>query len=148
MVLPGSGTREAKATAERLREAVSEAIFTCEGGQKVGVTISVGIAAYDPRRSRSSAQRAPAAAELFRRADAAVYRAKESGRNRVVAWSGRGSRKAPSPSGRGASQRKKTARVVVGARPQGSARSATTSRRLTAVRRDSSALSARNLKSA
>jgi diguanylate cyclase (GGDEF)-like protein len=87
VVLPGSASREAKVTAERLRAAVEAAAFTGDGGREIGVTISVGVAAYDPRRSRSP--RPPRAPDLFRRADAAVYRAKALGRNAVVAWAGR-----------------------------------------------------------
>ena len=89
VVLPGSGVREAKATAERLRSAVEEASFSGDAGQDVRVTISVGLAAFDPRRMRSARKRALDGADLFRRADAAVYRAKEAGRNQVVAWNSR-----------------------------------------------------------
>ncbi|MHC4200873.1 MAG: GGDEF domain-containing protein [Planctomycetota bacterium] len=89
VVLPGSGVREAKATAERLRAAVEEASFSGDAGHDVRVTISVGLAAFDPRRTRSPRKRAVNGADLFRRADAAVYRAKEAGRNQVVAWNSR-----------------------------------------------------------
>jgi len=89
VVLPGSGVREAKATAERLRAAVEEASFSGDAGQDVRVTISVGLSAFDPRRTRSPRKRAVDGADLFRRADAAVYRAKEAGRNQVVPWNSR-----------------------------------------------------------
>ncbi len=89
VVLPGSGVREAKATAERLRSAVEEASFSGDAGQDVRVTISVGLSAFDPRRTRSPRKRAPDGADLFRRADAAVYCAKEAGRNQVVPWNSR-----------------------------------------------------------
>ena len=88
VVLPGSSTREAKATAERLRAAVEEARFTCEGGQVIGVTISLGISAFDPRRSKG-ARATMDAGELVRRADEAVYAAKDNGRNQVVSWTSR-----------------------------------------------------------
>jgi diguanylate cyclase (GGDEF)-like protein len=89
VMLPGSGVREAKATAERLREAVEAAVFTGDRGQDVRVTISIGLAAYDPKRAKASAEKARDPAELFRRADNAVYAAKEGGRNRVIAWGSR-----------------------------------------------------------
>jgi diguanylate cyclase (GGDEF)-like protein len=96
VVLPGSGTREAKKTAERLRAAVEETSFGGDTGQKIDVTISVGLSGIDPRRSRSrtsgakaSRAKAAAPARLIGRADAAVYAAKEAGRNQVVAWNRR-----------------------------------------------------------
>jgi diguanylate cyclase (GGDEF)-like protein len=90
LVLPGTGAREAKAISERLRESVESARFTSEVGPEIGVTISIGLATVDPRRSyRGTSGVGPGPAELFRRADAAVYRAKETGRNRVVAWASR-----------------------------------------------------------
>ena len=93
LVLPGTGAREAKQIAERLRQSVEEARFTSEVGPEVGVTISIGLAAADPRRSPSGTQgrqsRSVDSGELFHRADTAVYRAKRRGRNRIVVWTSR-----------------------------------------------------------
>jgi diguanylate cyclase (GGDEF)-like protein len=90
LVLPGTGAREAKAISERLRDSVESARFTSEVGSEIGVTISIGLAAVDPRRPSGGASGPGLSpAELFRRADAAVYRAKGTGRNRVVAWTSR-----------------------------------------------------------
>lgn len=61
--------------AERLRGAIAEAPVTLESGESVTVTISVGIAAYQPGDTELEA--------IVRRADAALYRAKAEGRNRV-----------------------------------------------------------------
>jgi diguanylate cyclase (GGDEF)-like protein len=60
--------------AERLRAAFEEAGVTV-GGHAIGATISIGAAAsYEPLADLSS---------LLGRADAALYRAKHDGRNRV-----------------------------------------------------------------
>lgn len=64
---------QAKVIGERIREAILEP-FTLEG-RKFGVTMSVGIA--------TTADASARAADLLRRADLAMYRAKDSGRNRV-----------------------------------------------------------------
>lgn len=61
---------------ERLREAISETT-ALHGGQPLpGVTVSIGVAKF-PQHGRD-------VADLIRQADVALYRAKESGRNRVV----------------------------------------------------------------
>jgi diguanylate cyclase (GGDEF)-like protein len=57
-------------------EAVRQVVFTDSGGGAFGVTFSAGIAAYPSDGTDS--------ASLFRAADAALYQAKEAGRNRVV----------------------------------------------------------------
>ncbi|HTX58127.1 MAG TPA: GGDEF domain-containing protein, partial [Verrucomicrobiae bacterium] len=60
--------------AERIRLAVADlAIPAREEGSRI--TVSIGVAAYLAGEE---------AAELIRRADAALYRAKEGGRNRVA----------------------------------------------------------------
>lgn len=77
VVMPGAPLDEALALAERLRQAVS--------GEHAGaaVTLSAGVASTqdhpfaDPRG-------------LFRAADEALYTAKRSGRDRVLAWRGPG----------------------------------------------------------
>jgi diguanylate cyclase (GGDEF)-like protein len=69
----GAGVEEATAIAERLLASVGGPV-TAPGRPTVTVTGSVGIAAIDPDRS---------AAENLDRADAAMYRAKDAGRNRA-----------------------------------------------------------------
>jgi diguanylate cyclase (GGDEF)-like protein len=75
IVLPDCPLDSARGTAERLREAVSGTVFTNPGGELLPpVTISVGVA-----EMRDD----PTVEELIKGADAALYRAKDSGRNRV-----------------------------------------------------------------
>ncbi|MGI6036753.1 MAG: diguanylate cyclase [Limnochordia bacterium] len=70
VIAPETDLEQAKALAERLRLAVASASFP-----KVGsVTISIGLSQF---------QREDTPDELFRRADVALYLAKERGRNRV-----------------------------------------------------------------
>lgn len=74
VLLPESDLEAARAFAERLREAVAKSAFVL-GGEERRITISIGIAGLaEARRERSS---------LMQAADAALYRAKDEGRNRV-----------------------------------------------------------------
>lgn len=75
VLLPDTKADGAMVAAERLRAAVEAEQFDATGSV-VEVTISVGVAAYPAN--------AGTAAELSRVADAALYAAKEGGRNRVV----------------------------------------------------------------
>ncbi len=60
--------------AERLRELVEQTTISVDG-QPVSCTVSIGVAARHPDDA--------SAEDCLRRADAAMYRAKENGRNRV-----------------------------------------------------------------
>lgn len=73
-MLPETDVESARAFAERLREAVAEDTFVL-GGEDKHLTISIGIACLAPGRE----ERSP----LMEAADAALYRAKDEGRNRV-----------------------------------------------------------------
>jgi len=76
IVLPGCGESNAASVAERLRRCVADdPIDTSEG--MISITLSLGAAS-------TLKARAPEAEALIRAADAALYRAKEMGRNRVV----------------------------------------------------------------
>jgi len=77
IVMPDADHNTAAAVGERLRAAIAREPFSLgEGRERIEVTISVGVA------SRMDHDREPA--EIFKRADKALYEAKNSGRNRVV----------------------------------------------------------------
>ena len=76
ILLPGTGSTEAIHTAERLRLVVSESRDVADRvGEPVNLTVSIGAAVF-PGHARSEE-------ELFAKADAALYRAKSTGKNRV-----------------------------------------------------------------
>ena len=75
MVIPGCSTDDGWSVAERLRREFGDSpVGTSEG--VFPVTLSLGVASVRPGRVLP-------ADELIRRADVALYRAKEKGRNRV-----------------------------------------------------------------
>lgn len=73
LLLPGTDRDGALQVAERIRHAVAETVCECEG-QGLRVTTSIGLAGLGEGDDGNS---------LFDRADKALYRAKEMGRNRV-----------------------------------------------------------------
>jgi len=76
-VLPDTGHSSAQAVAERIRESVNGEPFAIANGTSgITVTVSLGVAVM--RHVQESH------ADLFKRADEALYRAKNEGRNRVV----------------------------------------------------------------
>jgi diguanylate cyclase (GGDEF)-like protein len=79
VVLPETPCEDAVIFAERLREAVASHRFT-HGGEPLAVTVSVGLAG-------TMGQEGYTPAELIARADKALYRAKNEGRNCVRIWS-------------------------------------------------------------
>jgi diguanylate cyclase (GGDEF)-like protein len=75
--MPETDLANAAAVAERLRAAVAKDSFTVRSsGEKLAVTISVGVAAAIPGGDHRD--------QLLKRADDALYSAKLTGRNRVV----------------------------------------------------------------
>jgi two-component system cell cycle response regulator len=77
VVLPETGLQAAAAVAERIRSSVHGAPFAIHGGLRtLEITVSIGVA------SRRAGDASPA--QLVKRADEAVYRAKNEGRNRVI----------------------------------------------------------------
>jgi len=78
VVLPQTGEEGAVAFAERLRERIAAHEFRGHGKTPLWVTASIGVATFPSPRVES-------AEDLFARADAALYRAKADGRDRVRA---------------------------------------------------------------
>ena len=75
-ILPDTSIFGATAVAEELRKSVEKAVFVC-GEKEIRITISIGV-------SVNSGQNDTGWQDILERADAALYIAKESGRNRVI----------------------------------------------------------------
>ncbi len=79
VILPGIEKENAKIIAGKLRELIEHYHFPEQEGQPSGnLTISVGLASFP--------EDAETAKELIDKADKALYKAKESGRNRVCVY--------------------------------------------------------------
>lgn len=74
ILLPEVGVSGAAKTAEKVRSAIADLPFACEG-QLLRVTISIGVATYAHDDDLAG---------LMRRADTALYRAKGAGRDRFI----------------------------------------------------------------
>jgi diguanylate cyclase (GGDEF)-like protein len=75
VIVPHADQEQLRNVAERLWRSVREAAFDCRG-QKINVTISLGVAAT--REAEDSYE------EIIRRADDALYRSKNAGRDRIT----------------------------------------------------------------
>jgi len=76
MLLPQTRAPDAFKIADRVRAHIARLPIATTGGERVPVTVSIGVAALDAGSSRELT-------ELLAAADAALYRAKASGRNQV-----------------------------------------------------------------
>jgi diguanylate cyclase (GGDEF)-like protein len=76
MLLPQTRAPDAFKIAERVREHIAMLPIGGPGGERIPVTVSIGVAALDAGSSRELT-------ELLAAADAALYRAKASGRDQV-----------------------------------------------------------------
>lgn len=81
VLAPGISTEQVAALAERIRLAVCGTPLEVSPGLKLGLTVSIGIACVVPERSENDLK--SVAERLLADADAALYRAKQKGRNRV-----------------------------------------------------------------
>jgi len=77
--MPETNPADAMHIAERVRHQVADAPFILGDGRKLDVTVSVGVSTSTGLGDSPEA--------LLKRADEAVYEAKTSGRNRVIARS-------------------------------------------------------------
>jgi diguanylate cyclase (GGDEF)-like protein len=76
VLLVETGKASAHEVAERLRQVIAAAEVPLEDGSCVHFTTSIGVATAEPEDSNIEA--------LIKRADQALYQAKNTGRNRVV----------------------------------------------------------------
>ena len=77
IITRGINSQDSLALAERLRALVEEIIIRIPNGERIPITISVGVHTV-PRKTIASPS------ELIKRADEQLYQAKQNGRNRVM----------------------------------------------------------------
>ena len=77
VVVPDTPLDGAQAVAERIRQRVEAEPFVVQGMRRIEVTVSIGVAARQAGDMTAT--------EVLKRADDALYRAKQGGRNKVVA---------------------------------------------------------------
>ena len=82
LLLPGAGADEARIVADRIRKSVSATPVAIGAEVSQVLTLSAGIAALGPEGAESDLK--SCAERLIAEADAALYRAKSSGRNQVA----------------------------------------------------------------
>jgi diguanylate cyclase (GGDEF)-like protein len=109
LLMPATTMAQAKVIAERVRRHASEEPIVVESA-RVTQTVSIGVATWDGRQS---------SAALQRRADDAMYDAKQRGRNRVEAAPERKPRALKGTSGRkpGGKTKARTSGKTRSARP-------------------------------
>jgi two-component system cell cycle response regulator len=76
VIMPETIMANAEKIAERLRRSVAEAPMQLHDGKTITITISIGVADTFPDQESEPNK-------IFERADAALYRAKQTGRNKV-----------------------------------------------------------------
>ncbi len=74
VILPETTAEEAVIVAQRIKKAVSSRKFFPENGEPTTITVSIGVTQYRPEEKLST---------FVKRADQAMFRSKEKGRNRI-----------------------------------------------------------------
>lgn len=77
LVFPDTPLHEAKAAAEKLREAIEALSFSWDGNENLKITMTFGVAEFDPLQGLDHS---------IIQADDALYHAKITGRNKVVTF--------------------------------------------------------------
>jgi two-component system cell cycle response regulator len=81
LLLPDTRARDAAILAERIREAIDGGPVVLDSGQRIPVTVSIGISSVQP--ASSAADLKSLGEKLIAEADVQLYRAKSDGRNAV-----------------------------------------------------------------
>lgn len=84
LMLPGAGPQEAWAAARRLLQAAGGSPIELGPGLARTITLSIGIGIHEPPAGGHAAAPVPPIEELIARADAALYRSKQAGRNQAT----------------------------------------------------------------
>jgi diguanylate cyclase (GGDEF)-like protein/PAS domain S-box-containing protein len=79
VMLPETDTEGARLAAERMRQIIENNIIQCPQGE-LHISASLGVATFGPGQMQTSLDR------LLGQADAALYHAKQAGRNQVCVW--------------------------------------------------------------
>jgi two-component system, cell cycle response regulator len=82
VLVRGVNKENARILGERLRKEIAEMGLTKEGGEKLAVTVSVGVSMF-PLENPADVTSEQTGKRLIELADAALYRAKNGGRDRV-----------------------------------------------------------------
>ena len=77
VLLPNADFNGALAVAERIRKNMEDTVILTDDGTATGITVSIGVNSIVPQQCCSSE-------DFIRKADQALYNAKETGRNKVV----------------------------------------------------------------
>jgi diguanylate cyclase (GGDEF)-like protein len=83
VLLIDADLESASMVAQRIRDSVADQVFLLADGQALPVTVSIGVAALEDFDREHAIEEVATA--LVGQADAALYEAKQQGRNRVVA---------------------------------------------------------------
>ena len=85
ILLPETNAVGAVQITERLREHIANIIIETGSPRPITITVSVGITIFNPNENTGMA-RGIVLNELMKKADLAMYQAKNTGRNRIAIW--------------------------------------------------------------